>query len=124
MTADSWNIEQGEIWLVEFFPHRGSEIGKRRPAIVISHNSIGRLPLKTIVPITDWKERYRNYPWMLPLDPDAENGLHKRSAIDCFQIKNFSDNRFIQRLGRIDPGLLRQIHETVAKTLNPIYILQ
>ncbi|WP_457603186.1 type II toxin-antitoxin system PemK/MazF family toxin [Nitratifractor sp.] len=117
------SIEQAEVWLVEFSPQQGSEIAKRRPAIVISHNSIGRLPLKTIVPITDWKERYANYPWILSIDFDSANGLHKRSAIDCFQIKNLSNDRFVKKLGTIDIDLLRKIHETVAKTLNPTYTL-
>ena len=117
------SIEQAEVWLVEFSPQRGSEIAKRRPAIVISHNSIGRLTLKTIVPVTDWKERYANYPWMLSIDFDSSNGLHKRSAIDCFQIKNLSNDRFVKKLGKIDADLLRKIHETVAKTLNPTYTL-
>ncbi|WP_292663717.1 type II toxin-antitoxin system PemK/MazF family toxin [Nitratifractor sp.] len=118
------NIEQAEVWLVEFSPQRGSEIAKRRPAIVVSHNSVGRLPLKTIVPITDWKERYNGYPWMLPLDSNASNGLTKRSAIDCFQIKNLSDERFVRKLGKIEAELLRKIHQTIAKTLNPVYALQ
>ncbi len=123
MTAAFMTIDQTEVWLVEFSPRRGSEIAKRRPAIVVSHNSIGKLPLKTIVPVTDWKERYADYPWMLPLDPDRTNGLHKRSAIDCFQIKNLSNDRFIKKLGTIDIDLLRKIHETVVKTLNPTYTL-
>ena len=29
----SMNINQGEIWEVEFFPNVGSEIGKKRPAL-------------------------------------------------------------------------------------------
>jgi len=48
-------IKQGEIWLVKFFSKVGSEISKKRPALVVSHSKIERLPLKTIVPITDWK---------------------------------------------------------------------
>ena len=47
------NIEQGDIREVEFFPNIGSEIGKKRPVVVVSHDLIGRLPLKTIVPITE-----------------------------------------------------------------------
>ena len=80
----SMNINQGEVWMVEFFPKVGSEITKLRPAIVVSHNEIGRLPLKTIVPITDWKNNYAHYPWMLKIEADTLNGLSKTSAIDCF----------------------------------------
>ncbi|MBU1668915.1 type II toxin-antitoxin system PemK/MazF family toxin [bacterium] len=117
-------INQGEIWMVEFFPKIGSEITKLRPAIVVSHNTIGRLPLKTIVPITDWKNNYAYYPWMLKIENDALNGLSKTSAIDCFQIKNFANERFVKKVGSVDETMIKKVHKTIAKTLNPLYNLQ
>ena len=109
--------------MVEFFPKIGSEITKLRPAIVVSHNEIGRLPLKTIVPITDWKNNYTHYPWMLKIENNTLNSLSKISAIDCFQIKNFANERFIKKIGNLDNLMLKKVHETIAKTLNPIYVL-
>jgi len=117
-------INQGEIWMVKFFPKVGSEISKLRPAVVVSHNEIGRLPLKTIVPITDWKSNYVHYPWMFRIENSDSNGLSKLSAIDCFQIKNFANERFINRVGDVDEITLFRIHETIAKSLNPLYTLQ
>lgn len=115
------SIKQADIWEVEFFPNRGSEIGKKRPAVVISHDKIGKLPLKTIVPITNWSSSYSYYPWMIKLEKSLENGLSKTSAIDCFQVRNFSESRFVKKLGSIDEDLLYEIHNTVAKTFNPEY---
>ena len=120
----SMNINQGEIWMVEFFPKVGSEITKLRPAIVVSHNEIGRLPLKTIVPITDWKNNYAHYPWMLKIEASTSNGLSKTSAIDCFQVKNFANERFVERVGEVDEMMVKKVHQTIAKTLNPVYVLQ
>ena len=117
------SISQGEVWLVKFYPQVGSEISKLRPAIVISHDTIGRLPLKTIVPITDWKANYAHYPWMIQIKSNKDNGLSKLSAIDCFQVKNFSNDRLVEKIGVIDDTLLKHIHQTVAKTLNPNYTL-
>ena len=125
MTMESYmSINQGEIWMVECFPKVGSEITKLRPAILVSHNEIGRLPLKTIVPITDWKHNYTHYPWMLKIDADTLNGLSKTSAIDCFQIKNFANEGFVKKVGEIDEVMIKKVHETIAKTLNPVYVLQ
>jgi len=118
------NINQGEIWMVEFFPKVGSEITKLKPAIVVSHNEIGRLPLKTIVPITDWKKNYAHYPWMLKIEEDTLNGLSKTSAIDCFQIKNFSNERFVEKIGEVDEVMVKKVHQIIGKTLNPLYTLQ
>jgi mRNA interferase MazF len=117
------SIKQGDIWLVKFYPKVGSEISKLRPAVVISHDTIGRLPLKTIVPITDWKPNYASYPWMIQIKSNAGNGLNKTSAIDCFQVKNFSNERLVEKIGTVNDLLLKQIHETVSKTLNPNYTL-
>nr|WP_310487775.1 type II toxin-antitoxin system PemK/MazF family toxin [Chamaesiphon sp. VAR_69_metabat_338] len=40
---------RGEIWLVNLDPTVGAEIQKTRPAIVISSDYIGKLPLKLVV---------------------------------------------------------------------------
>ena len=117
------NISQGEIWMVKFYPQIGSEISKLRPAVVVSHDTIGKLPLKTIVPITDWKTNYAHYPWMTEIKVDKENGLSKVSAVDCFQVKNFANERLVEKIGTIDALLLQRIHQTIAKTLNPNYKL-
>jgi hypothetical protein len=50
--------KRGEIWLVDFDPSLGAEIRKARPAVVVSLDSIGRLPLRVVVPVTDWKTQY------------------------------------------------------------------
>lgn len=112
--ATSMSINQGDIWMVEFFPQVGSEITKLRPAIIVSHDEIGRLPLKTIVPITDWKSNYTHYPWIVKIDNDISNGLSKTSAIE----------RFIEKVGNIDEKMIKRVHETITKTLNPIYGLK
>jgi len=117
-------ILQSEIWMVEFYPKVGSEIAKLRPAVVVSSNEIGKLPLKTIVPITEWSSQYAHYPWMVKLEKNTQNGLSKTSAVDCFQIKNFSHERFVEKLGCVDALMLSTIHATIVKTLNPLYSLQ
>ncbi|MGE4398394.1 MAG: type II toxin-antitoxin system PemK/MazF family toxin [Campylobacterales bacterium] len=117
------NIKQGEIWLVEFFPKVGSEIAKQRPAVVVSADEIGKLPLKTVAPITEWSTQYGSYPWMIRLENSASNGLSKTSAIDCFQIKNFSHDRFVKKIGQLDADAVYKVHATIAKTLNPLYCL-
>jgi mRNA interferase MazF len=48
-------MKQGEIWQIELDPAVGAEMKKVRPALIINTNSLGKLPLKIIAPITDWK---------------------------------------------------------------------
>jgi mRNA interferase MazF len=77
----------------------GAEIEKIRPALVISPQSIGRLPLRIVVPITDWKRQYEHFPWFVNLQPTRLNGLDKESGADGFQVKSVSILRFVEKLG-------------------------
>ena len=61
---------------------------------------------------------------MLQIEANNFNGLSKTSSIDCFQIKNFANERFVEKLGSLDEIIVKNIHETIAKTLNPLYTLQ
>ena len=45
--------QRGEIWTVRFDPSEGAEIRKVRPAVVISVDTVGLLPLRIVVPLTD-----------------------------------------------------------------------
>lgn len=51
-------MHRGEIWLINLDPSLGAEIQKTRPAVIVNDDAVGALPLKVIVPLTDWKDRY------------------------------------------------------------------
>jgi mRNA interferase MazF len=38
--------QRGEIWMVQFGPSVGAEIRKVRPVVVISLDTVGRLPVR------------------------------------------------------------------------------
>src|SRR4051812_47368628 len=92
---------RGEIWLVNFDPSVGAEIGKRRPALVVSIQSVGKLALRLVVPITDWKPVYATYSWLVHLPVTTANRLMKESGADAFQVKSVSLDRFDRKLGDV-----------------------
>lgn len=102
-------MRKGEIWLINLDPTVGAEIRKTRPAVIVSEDAIGVLPLRVIVPLTDWKDRYGIAPWLVQILPDAQNGLSKSSAVDAFQIRSVSQARFVQCLGALNHDQLRQV---------------
>ncbi len=102
-------MRKGEVWLINLDPTVGAEIQKTRPAVIVSEDTIGILPLRVIVPLTDWKEHYEIAPWMVRVDPDTTNGLSKASAADAFQIRSVSQSRFASRLGRVSDVHLQKI---------------
>ena len=106
-------MKQGEIWQIGLDPAIGAEMKKSRPGLVINADALGKLPLKIIVPITDWKEHYQDYPWMIKILPSEQNGLTKESAVDCFQIRSISVNRFTTLLGSVEQEIITQVQEAV-----------
>lgn len=102
-------MKRGEIWLINLDPTIGAEIRKTRPAVIVSSDTIGVLPLKVIVPLTDWKDHYEIAPWMVRVEPDAQNGLEKTSAADTFQVRSLAQERFIKKLGEMDTRRMAQI---------------
>ena len=110
-------MRRGEIWLINLDPTVGAEIRKTRPAVIVNDDEVGILPLKVVVPVTEWKDRYAVAPWMVRLDPDRNNGLTKPSAADAFQIRSVAQQRFAQRLGSVSDNQLRQITVALATVL-------
>lgn len=106
-------MRKGETWLINLDPTIGAEIKKSRPAVIVSEDAIGVLPLRVIVPLTDWKDRYRIAPWMVQVNPDSNNGLNKQSAADAFQIRSVSQERIVRRLGEINPTKLHEILKAI-----------
>ncbi len=111
-------MHRGEIWLINLDPTIGSEIKKTRPAIIVNDDAIGILPLKIIVPITEWKDRYAIAPWLVRLEPDAQNGLSKPSAADAFQVRSVAHERFVRQLGKLSTLTMQEITKALAIVLN------
>ncbi len=105
---------RGEIWLVDFDPTVGGEVRKTRPADVISSNAVGRLPLRIVVPITEWKDAYFAFPWFVEVKPSAANGLSKDSGADTFQVKSVALERFREPLGSLTAEELDDVAAGIA----------
>jgi mRNA interferase MazF len=106
-------MRRSEVWLINLSPSLGAEMQKIRPAVIVNDNQIGILPLKVIVPITDWKDRYVQAAWMVRLEPSAENGLIKTSCADAFQVRSLSEERFVRRLGALKAETMTDIERAL-----------
>jgi mRNA interferase MazF len=106
--------QRGEIWLVNFDPAVGAEIRKLRPAVVLSSDRMGRLPLRVVAPVTEWRAHYIGYSWFVHIPASSKNGLDKESGADAFQVKSVSDKRFAQFIGVVTSDELDAIASAVA----------
>jgi mRNA interferase MazF len=100
---------RGELWLINLDPTIGAEIKKTRPVVIVSSDTIGILPLRVVIPLTDWKSQYQQAAWMVKISPIGNNGLTKDSAADTFQIRSVSTTRFIRKIGEITSEEMDQI---------------
>ena len=114
MSATPASPSRGEIWRVNFDPTLGSEIKKTRPAVVISSDAVGKLPVKLIVPVTNWDEAFAQNFWHIRIEPDSLNGLTKTSAADALQIRCADRQRFIEKMGRVSPPILEEVAAAIA----------
>jgi mRNA interferase MazF len=106
--------KRGEVWRINFDPTLGAEIMKIRPAVVISSNALGKLPLKIVVPITGWKSGFADDIWHIRLTPTPENGLTKESAVDLFHVRGVDILRFIDRVGKLTAVEIEEIVQALA----------
>jgi mRNA interferase MazF len=104
---------KGEVWLVNLDPAIGDEMRKLRPAVVMSSDSLGILSLRVVVPLTNWQDKFRDWEWLVRIDPDKSNGLAKTSAADTFQVRSVSTNRMARRLGHVSDRDIARILEGV-----------
>ena len=116
-TTNLQRPERGDIWLVGFDPTVGSEIRKTRPAVVVSSDAIGRLPVKLVAPVTEWKEHYAGNIWHVRIDLDLQNGLTKTSAVDSLQIRGMDRQRFVRKLGKVSSTTLEEIVMAIAAVI-------
>lgn len=84
-------MKQGDIYLVNLEPKKGSEIGKTRPCVIISPNHINNnLNVVYIAPLTHtnkgWPTRYT---------------LDKGSYVVLDQIRTCDKTRLVKKLGTI-----------------------
>ena len=110
-------MNRGEVWLVNLNPTIGQEMSKTRPAVIVNNDVVGILPLKVIVPITNWKDRSANRPWMVKLEANNRNGLAKNSAADTFQVRSLSQDRLVKKLGKLSNFEMEEITLALATVL-------
>jgi len=111
-------MRQGEIWDVNLTPTVGVEIRKKRPAVIINDDVVGVLPLRVIVPITEWKDKYYGAVWMVKIEPNNDNNLKKPSAADCFQIRSVSTKRLLRKVGAVPAITLNEIKIAVKAVID------
>lgn len=104
---------RGEIWRLSL----AAEPRQRKPAgrlvVLLTNDALGILPLRVVVPLTPWKEEYREAPWMVYLPPVLRSGLEEAHAADALQVRSISSARLLERVGELPDNLVDGIARAV-----------
>jgi len=107
-------IQRGEIYFVDLNPTQGREQSGKRPVLVLSIDSINRLPLVVTVVVGTKGENIANdYPTNIRVSP-AESGLPLETVFLGFQIRSLDPKRFNQTAaGRVTGDVLQRVENAV-----------
>ena len=108
----------GDIVWVNLDPTVGDEMKKKRPVVVLNNGHGKHLRLAIVVPVTQWNCLWESNPFFVSLDPSKVNGLKRKSAVDCFQIRAVSHQRILDHFGSVTPLELAQIKKSLALILD------
>ncbi len=108
------SIQRGAIYFVNLNPVQGREQAGQRPVLVLSIDSINRLPLVvTVVVGTKGDHIPRDYPTNVRVSA-TESGLPLETVFLCFQVRALDAQRFPDSpAGRLSSAALARVEAAV-----------
>ena len=108
-------MKQGEIWLADLNPVKGSEQQGFRPVVIISGNAMNdHLGISIVCPLTT---KIKNYAGCLVVTADTENGLPQDSEVITFQVRSLAHERLSRKIGSLSKEQVGQIRSGLMEVL-------
>ncbi len=99
---------RSEIWQADLGD------GSLTPVIIISTNALGSLPLRLVVPLRPWEERFENLIWIQQIDGSWPAQLGKPYAADLLQLRSIEVSRLRKQVGRVPALKMDEIAAAIA----------
>lgn len=101
-------MKKGDIVTVSL----SGDYGKPRPALIIQSDLFNTHPSVTVLPITS---ELREAPlFRITIDPNKENGLHKRSQVMVDKAHTIPREKLRERFGELDDASMLAINRALA----------
>ena len=105
--AETVPLCKGDLVLINFNPTKGQEMGKLRPAVIISNNLDNQiLPTLIVIPLSTVIEP-NAMPYRMHIK--ARDKLLKNSDACINEVRSLSKNRVIEKLGSLSSSELQQV---------------
>jgi mRNA interferase MazF len=107
---------RGEVYWVRLDPTVGTEIGKTRPAVVVSNDIGNQYAGRVIVaPMTSGGVE-RVYPFEVRVDA-GEAGLTERSKVALDQLRSVDKSRLGRRIGVLSTTRMSEVDDAIRLSL-------
>lgn len=111
-------IKRGQLWLIDLEPASHRELHKKRPALIISDNSIQETtPYVIIIPTSSQVPKTIGVEMVLI---GKKEGLNRSSVLLPLFIRSIDQERLVKKIGKVSNEILAQVEEAVQIVLGII----
>lgn len=111
MTTSPKLITRGDIWFMDLSPATGKEKKGLHPVLIIQNDIGNKYSDLTIVSAITGN--IQDYPVNVIVPPSRQNGLAKKSCIQCDQIYTIDKLRLRKKLGVLENQLLDEVERAL-----------
>lgn len=110
-------ILYGDIFLVTFYPVKGKEVSKSRPAVVVSNDTLNKKgDYVVVVPISSRVSKI--LPYQLKVQKSVFNGLRLDSKLMPETIRSIDKIRILKKIGRLERKYMEHLEGKILYVLN------
>lgn len=110
-------VRRGEIWWADLAPPEGAGPGYRRPVLIVSDDAFNRSRIATVIAATiTTNTALAAAPGNVFARPD-QTGLAHDSTINVSQVVTLDRRSLTERVGELDPDLVRTVDDGLTLAL-------
>lgn len=108
--------KRGSIYVVDLDPTIGSEMAKKRPALVISNDTGNKFSSRVTIACITSKNVSKVFPIEVFLEK-GEGGIQQNSKVALDQIRSVDKKRLFEHLGSVGSHTMEKVNQAIKISL-------